>query len=310
MKLKDACSLEGKLWQTIQRIKKHRYHCWQKAWRVKARVFPVVVYGCERWTIKKAEHWRIDAFKLWCWRRLLRVPWTARSNQSILKEINPEYSLEGLMLKLKLWYFGHLMWTAGSLEKTLMLGKIEGKRKRRQPRIRWLDSITHSTDMNLSKLLETVKDRGAWFSAADGVTKSQTQLSNWTTTFILLFYNGDPQNTFTVSFTSQNHLIRQTRHHLILIFMDEETDTETGQDIVSSEFIASPPLIHNIISSVHLSHSIVSTTSYRKKITHITGNITVKFTNCNFLGIFIAKEIKGIPCVPNAGSLVQFLVRD
>ena len=190
-----------------------------------------------------------------------------------------------------------------------MLGKIEGKRKRRQPRIRWLDSITHSMDMNLSKLLETVKDRGAWFSAADGVAKSQTQLSNWTT-FILLFYNGDPQNTFTVSFTSQNHLIRQIRHHLMLIFMDEETDTETGQDIVSSEFIASPPLIHNIISSVHLSHSIVSTTSYRKKITHITGNITVKFTNCNFLGIFIAKEIKGIPCVPNAGSLVQFLVRD
>ena len=111
----------------------------------------------------------------------------------------------------------------------------------------------------------------------------------------MLFYNGDPQNTFTVSFTSQNHLIRQTRHHLIPIFMDEETDTETGQDIVSSEFIASPPLTHNIINSVHLSHSVVSTTLYLKKITHITGNITVKFTNCNFFGILIAKEIKRIP---------------
>ena len=188
MKLKDACSLEGKLWQTIQRIKKHRYHCWQKAQRVKVIVFPVVMYRCESWTIKKAEHWRTDAFKLRCWRRLLRVPWTARrSNPSILKEINPEYSLEGLMLKLKLWYFGHLMWTADSLEKTLMLGKIEGKRKWRQQRIRWLDSITNSMDMNLSNLLETVKDRGAWFSAAHGVTKSQTQLSNWTTTFIQLF---------------------------------------------------------------------------------------------------------------------------
>ena len=174
MKLKDACSLEGKLWQTIQRIKKHRYHNWQKAWRAKARVFPVAMYGCESWTIKKAQHWRIDAFKLWFWRRLLRVPWTARSNQSILKEINPEYSLEGLRLKLKLWYFEHLMWTADSLEKTLMLGKIEGKRRRRQPRIRWLDIITNSTDMNLSKLLETVKDRGAWFSAAHGVAESDT----------------------------------------------------------------------------------------------------------------------------------------
>ena len=165
------------------------------------------------------------------------------------------------MLKLKLWYFGHLMWIADPLEKTLMLGKIEGKRKHRQHRIRWLDSITNSMDMNLSKLLQTVKDRGAWFSAAHEVAKSRAQLSNWTTTFIMLFYNGDPQNTFTVSFTSQNHLIRQTRHHLIPIFMDEETDTETGQDIVSSEFIASPPLTHIIISSVHLSHSVVSTTS-------------------------------------------------
>ena len=120
---------------------------------VKIMVFPVVIYGCESWTIKKAKHWRIDAFELWCWRRLLRAPWTARrSNQSILKEINPEYSLAGLMLKLKLQYFGHLMWKAHSFEKTLMLGKIEGRRRRGRQRMRWLDGITDSTDMNLSKL--------------------------------------------------------------------------------------------------------------------------------------------------------------
>ena len=134
--------------------------------RVKAMVFPIVMYGCESGTIKKAEHWRIDAFELWCWRRLLRVPWTGRrSNQSILKKINPEYSLEGLMLKLKLQYFGHLMWTAHSLEKTLMLGKIEGNRRKGQHRMRWLDSITDSVDMSLSKFREVVKDREAWHTA-------------------------------------------------------------------------------------------------------------------------------------------------
>ena len=164
-----------------QHIKKQRRYLPTKAHLVKAMVFSVVICGCEIWTIRKAESQRIDAFELWCWRRLLRVPWTARrSNQYILKKISPEYSLEGLVLKLKLQYFGRLMRRTDSFEKTLMLWKIEGRNRRGQERMRWLDSITDMVDMSLSKFWKQVMDRESWHAAVHGVTKNQTRLSDWT----------------------------------------------------------------------------------------------------------------------------------
>ena len=203
------------------------------------KFFPLVMHGCENWTVKKADSWRIDAFELWCWRRLLRVPWTARrSNQSILNEISPGCSLEGLMLKLKLQYFGHLTWRADSLEKTLMVEMIEGRRRRGRQRMRWLDGITNSIDMGLGGLWELVMNREAWRAAVYGVTMSQTQLSDWTEL--------QPQKSHPTMLQAQRHKARSSNQDFVTGFFDTDPQGQYPWPKMTTDLGIHPYIIYNM----------------------------------------------------------------
>ena len=234
MKFKDALLLGRKVMTNLDSIFKSRDTILPtKVCLVKAMVFPVVMYGCESWTVKKAEHRRIDAFELWCWRRVLRVPWTARrSNKSILKEISPGCSLEGLMLKLKLQYFGHLMWRVDSLENNLMLGGIGGRRRRGQQRMRWLHGITGLMDMSLTELWVLVMNREAWHAVIYGVTKSRTGLRDWTEVnwniCLLIITCSVLVRTLSTDYLINSQVSLLISYCFSTCFTDEETKSEQG----------------------------------------------------------------------------------